>query len=188
MEMTMNAHMITDHAGNTYSAARLDEQESPSFDTFGARKDAAYAALGRMSERKSAEMATVGDTVRILRAPRKSAALVGQVGRVIWRGKNQWAGRGRYRTSMQASMAEVLGLDYKIGVKVGEDVAWISGAAVESADYEMIHKQTPEEAAAESRAKEDAARQRVQDWVAAIHAIAVKDPNSAIFGQSTVAA
>lgn len=106
---------ITDYAGNTYPASRLQEMESPSFDSFGARQDRAYAALPGIVASARARQVNVGSPARVTATRGKNR---GKEGVCFWRGKSQSFGGGRrYGSSLDRAMADALGARDRVGIK-----------------------------------------------------------------------
>lgn len=110
----MSTQIITDYAGNSYPASRLEEQESPSWDPQGAKKDRAMQALGEIARDCANKTPRVGDAVTIAEGRKHK----GKSGVVFWRGVDKYKPNpGRYRDSMQEAMAKAMGFDDRIGVR-----------------------------------------------------------------------
>lgn len=111
METNKN-ETITDFAGNTYPASALNEQETPSFDPWGAKKDRAWKALGDIMGKVSQEAPKVGDNVEVIKGKKH----LGKRGEIFWRGKDRFAGR-EYGSDMQRAMSSAMGLRDRVGIR-----------------------------------------------------------------------
>lgn len=112
----MNNEMITDYAGNTYPAALLESQETPGFDSFGARKDRAWQALGEIMNNVANDVPKVGDRVAVTKGRKHK----GKTGIVVWRGRNPFERPSRYGSDMQRAMREAMGFGDRLGIRTDE--------------------------------------------------------------------
>lgn len=161
--------MITDFAGNVYPASRLSENESPSFDVHGARRDQAYEAFGRMCNHIADQVAQVGDVVRLNKVPRKHKTAKGQTGTVIWKGHDNWAPDSRYNTSIQKAMLASMGQGYRIGVKLDDaTVVWMSAYNPQNEAYEVLERPDPKVLHAQQIEQYKAKRARIEADIARI--------------------
>lgn len=105
--------MITDFAGNTYPESALNEQETPSWDPWGAKKDRAMQALGEVMNRVASELPKVGKRVEITEGRKHK----GKVGVVFWRGADKYNRPSRYGSDMDKCMAQAMGRNDRIGIE-----------------------------------------------------------------------
>lgn len=99
--------------------------ESPGFDSFGAAKDRAWQAIGKLAEGMAAERPSVGKRVTVTGGRKHK----GKVGTVFYHRPDAFGHPFRYCNDMQRAMREARGTNgFRVGIETDDGEKFFTAA------------------------------------------------------------